>query len=579
MSSSDPGLQEAFNEAAYPVDERGIAAITELEYDARRQEAGLSFKHIRSLDGIERCTRLHALRVAGNAIDDLTPLARLDELKELRLGGNRLTDLEPLRGLGRLEVVDISQNKISSIEPLRGHATLQELLCWETPVTSIEPLSGLPALRRLELNRTGVSDLRPLATLPALVEVTIYDNPAATYAANREVLRTLLLRGVKVGHHGIDDLRADVAAGAGDDLPGRLTKLGLGDLAAAFRCEGIDAMVPGTMVPEPLAYKIFDAARESKYKGPDFAAELVAVAKLVAAGKPRRDAASKHSALRGYLGQRKHVRAEGVRALLDGNPPDNAAVEEYLSDQPAREIVDILVAAGADLSWGPTFANLCKVGWIDLVTRAIDAGASFEPDSLNDIAYPVTVAAEHGRMDVLELLLARGAVPTYCAAAYAGTVEALDRVIAAGVDPNKPDQPGHHALFTALARPAVLRRLLELGADASVSNYAKQRALEVSIKTPMTTETLLETLEILVGAGADDFVGSDGKQIWTRIPPWEKRRIEAVKAKLAELKASAKKKAKVTAKPTADAKPKAKKKAVASKAAAKKAAKPGRKRS
>ena len=53
------------------------------------------------------------LRLDGNQITDLTPLAGFTKLESLYLKGNRITDLTPLAGLRALHTLNLRENQIS----------------------------------------------------------------------------------------------------------------------------------------------------------------------------------------------------------------------------------------------------------------------------------------------------------------------------------------------------------------------------------------------------------------------------------------------------------------------------------
>ncbi len=73
---------------------------------------------------------LHRLRRFGHQGEHLDAIARLDgieraaNLEELRLPGNQVADLAPLAGLGALRVLDLARNQVADVSPLAANAGL-----------------------------------------------------------------------------------------------------------------------------------------------------------------------------------------------------------------------------------------------------------------------------------------------------------------------------------------------------------------------------------------------------------------------------------------------------------------------
>ena len=58
------------------------------------------------------------MRLGGNQIVDVSPLASLTRLEHLELGGNEIVDVSPLTSLPTLRWLNLSGNKIQDIGPL-----------------------------------------------------------------------------------------------------------------------------------------------------------------------------------------------------------------------------------------------------------------------------------------------------------------------------------------------------------------------------------------------------------------------------------------------------------------------------
>ena len=128
---------------------------------------------IQNLEGLQFAANLEGLKLRGNPISDLSPLAGLTTLKEVEISGESLSDLSPLAGLINLEGVGFWQTSISDLSPLAGLTKLRWLEFKDNPVSDLSPLAGLTGLKRLETYASRELDLSPLKELTGLVNVTI----------------------------------------------------------------------------------------------------------------------------------------------------------------------------------------------------------------------------------------------------------------------------------------------------------------------------------------------------------------------------------------------------------------------
>lgn len=124
------------------------------------------------------CYQLTELRIPGQNVRDLSPLAALENLKTLVLTGNPVKDLTPVSGLG-LTKLYLDRTQVDSLYPLSSMGTLRTLSISDTLVTSLSPVSGLP-LVTLSMYGLQVQDIdvlgRSADTLRNLnIDVTRYD--------------------------------------------------------------------------------------------------------------------------------------------------------------------------------------------------------------------------------------------------------------------------------------------------------------------------------------------------------------------------------------------------------------------
>ena len=110
------------------------------------------------------CTRLLALDIGHNLVEDVSFLHYLPQLRVLILACNiNLTDITPLRELIHLEYLELFKNNIHDLSPLAGLTELRDLNICFNRVTNYEPLTGLYKLQRLWLfNSNNYSDDIPV---------------------------------------------------------------------------------------------------------------------------------------------------------------------------------------------------------------------------------------------------------------------------------------------------------------------------------------------------------------------------------------------------------------------------------
>ena len=157
----------------------------------------LSNEQLRVLGSL---TKLESLKLSGNRISDLSPIARLTNLESLNLHENRISDLSPIARLTNLRTLDISANPIADLRlrpvielpnltalsasdigltdlrPLAGLVNLEHLVLWSNQIDDLSPLAGLVNLEHLELWGNQIDDLSPLVGLVQLERLDLRNN-------------------------------------------------------------------------------------------------------------------------------------------------------------------------------------------------------------------------------------------------------------------------------------------------------------------------------------------------------------------------------------------------------------------
>ncbi|MCY4513629.1 MAG: leucine-rich repeat domain-containing protein, partial [Candidatus Tectomicrobia bacterium] len=160
----DPGLRAAVEEA---LGKSAGATITPEDL-ASLQTLRASYRGVQYLDGLEQAINLDWLSLAGNEIDDLSPVSELEQLRTLDIRANAVADLSPLSALSKLERLTLSDNPVTDLSPLSGLENCRLLLVDRTGVSyrQVQDLPYFGSLQSLGLGGLGVEDVSALAALP-----------------------------------------------------------------------------------------------------------------------------------------------------------------------------------------------------------------------------------------------------------------------------------------------------------------------------------------------------------------------------------------------------------------------------
>lgn len=169
-------------------DENLEAAVREQVHDKRDSDEPLtaddvqnvatvdaSDRGITDLTGLEHCRSLAALSLAGNDVEDLTPLAELSRLQTLDLADNRVTDVAPLKNLKALQRLDLSGNQVQNVEPLAGLERMRSLCLSDNAIEDPTPLAKLNRVWSLYLDGNPVQNWDLLAELDHLQTLDVSD--------------------------------------------------------------------------------------------------------------------------------------------------------------------------------------------------------------------------------------------------------------------------------------------------------------------------------------------------------------------------------------------------------------------
>ena len=132
---------------------------------------------ITNLAGLEKCTNLLQLDLAGNAIADVKPLEGLVHLQSLDLSKNKIASLAPLAKLTALQYLELSDNQVSDVTVLAGLTKLSALYLAGNKIADVGPLGKLAKLSSLDLAKNQVANVAPLAEVKGLMLLKLSDNP------------------------------------------------------------------------------------------------------------------------------------------------------------------------------------------------------------------------------------------------------------------------------------------------------------------------------------------------------------------------------------------------------------------
>ncbi len=173
------------------IDEADLKSLFIL--DARHQE-------IKDLSGLEKCPNLVEVKLSGNAITSLDPLAELKNIQSLYLSDNQITSLAPLAGLVKLQHLELEKNQLISLDGIEKLENLRSLYLSENQLTSLDPLAGLKKLTSLSLDGNRLTDLGPVKSLRWLSTLRVRGNPITDLTPLSELheLRYTFLEGTAI---------------------------------------------------------------------------------------------------------------------------------------------------------------------------------------------------------------------------------------------------------------------------------------------------------------------------------------------------------------------------------------------
>jgi len=147
----DASLEKAVRDAlGKPAGEQIIAADL-----AKLTSLCAGFYGISDLSGLEYCTNLTELSIAGCQVSDISCLSSLTNLRTLSLSGNPISDISPLASLINLTRLALPATQVHDISPLSSLTNLNELHIWGNQISDVSP-SGQEHTDMIGVARLGI---------------------------------------------------------------------------------------------------------------------------------------------------------------------------------------------------------------------------------------------------------------------------------------------------------------------------------------------------------------------------------------------------------------------------------------
>ncbi len=110
--------------------------------------------------------------------DVLGEVTQLYALDSLSIAGNSIDDISPLKNLGGLVTLNLSDNNISDISPLLSLSSLRTLYLDHNPVSDLSPLYSLTSLTNLSIKGIGITESQLSNLSKALPNCAIHSEAA-----------------------------------------------------------------------------------------------------------------------------------------------------------------------------------------------------------------------------------------------------------------------------------------------------------------------------------------------------------------------------------------------------------------
>jgi len=144
---------------------------------------------IEDLTGLEHCKVLASLKLPGNQIKELSPVAGLARIQLLDLSDNEVTDISVLRSLECLQYINIENNQVSSIAALSSLENVNSFYAEGNQISDISPLYNLKRLWSVSVGQNRIENLDGISNLSHVDSFGLTDNQISDLGPLLEMIR------------------------------------------------------------------------------------------------------------------------------------------------------------------------------------------------------------------------------------------------------------------------------------------------------------------------------------------------------------------------------------------------------
>jgi len=206
---------------------------------------------------------------------------------------------------------------------------------------------------------------------------------------------------------------------------------------------------------------------------------------------------------RGRVEDVRKILAESPEAAKAVLPNDGVSVLNIAAGAGHKEVVEMLLAHGADVNAGGRFkvtplASAAFKGYTEVAAVLLAHGA--DPRCVDSSNPPLMLATLASRLEMVRLLLDRGARPQDCSSTIlqgVRTRQIAELLIDHGLDVNEPIRGVPPLLWTVGGTSEVAELLVERGADVNAADYEGRTGLHAAAE-----HNNARLIKFLLGEGA-----------------------------------------------------------------------------
>ena len=158
---------------------------------------------IKSLEGVQHCVSVAEIRLAENAIEDVSALKDLKRLQSLSLEKNKIKDITAIGTLAALQYLNLEHNSVRDLKPIKGLVKLNSVYLTDNKINDLSPLKDMKKVWSLYVADNSIEDISVVADLPWLQSLEIRDNSVKDVSALAKIRE---VRYMDIRNNNISDL-------------------------------------------------------------------------------------------------------------------------------------------------------------------------------------------------------------------------------------------------------------------------------------------------------------------------------------------------------------------------------------